>query len=60
MSDAGFPEDHAAAESLILEMVRDGLIEFAGLSDDGEFRYRLTEAGERRAEQLVAGLDPED
>lgn len=60
MSDAGFPEDHAAAENLILELVQDGLVEFDRVGEDGEFRFRLTEAGERRAEQLVAGLDPED
>lgn len=44
-------------EALILENVRLGYIEFAGVGPSGEIRYRLTESGKARVKRLLSGDD---
>lgn len=48
------PDD---VEAFVIENIRLGYMEFAGIDPDGDFRYRLTEAGERRAEELLGMND---
>lgn len=43
----------SATESLILKNVRLGYMEFAGVDASGAVTYRLTDAGRKRAEELL-------
>ena len=42
-----------AIEAGILENIRLGYVEFAGVGEDGKMRYRLTAEGEKRVTQLL-------
>jgi hypothetical protein len=43
----------AATEHDLSELVEQGLVEIVGVDPDGQLRFRLTEAGTRRAEALL-------
>lgn len=43
----------AATEHDISELVEQGLVEIVGVDSNGQLRFRLTEAGKRRAEELL-------
>ncbi len=54
--------DKAAMERALSQNVEDGTVEMVGLDENGEFLFKLTEAGERRVRELAAerGLNLDD
>lgn len=48
-------DNEKAAEALIWENIRLGYMELVGVGEDGQMRYRLTEAGQERVEQVQRG-----
>lgn len=49
--------EQIAVEGYIAQNVRDGLMEEAGRNDSGDMTYRLTEAGQAKADELMGGSD---
>jgi hypothetical protein len=54
---AAMSDDEKAAEALIWENVRLGYMELVGVGEDGQMRYRLTEAGQQRIDRVQRGDD---
>lgn len=48
-----------AVEAQIIENIRRGYVEFAGVSDDGQLTFRMTEAGRRHVEEMI-GDEPDE
>lgn len=52
-------EPSSVAEDLIWQNIELGYMEVVGVGDDGQIRYRVTEAGKAHLERLL-GYDPAD
>lgn len=45
--------DRKLTEQALSDLVEEGLVEIMGIDADGEFRFRITEAGIQRAEAIL-------